>query len=105
MIKVSINNEERYYEGGIESWITQQINRRHDDNQVVCVVVSINQYPVNLLLRTPGCPSSAGGRGSNRQLTEQEEAIFSLWARNGLDTLKFTAGNVIAFLKQLRNNS
>jgi hypothetical protein len=34
MIKVSINSEERYFEGGIEAWITQQINRRRDDNEM-----------------------------------------------------------------------
>jgi hypothetical protein len=105
MIRVSINGEERSYEGGIDPWINQQINRRRDDNRIVCVVITVNQDPVNLILRTQGCAPNAGGRGSPRQLTEREEDIFALWSRHGLDDPHFTGGNVIAFLKQLRNNS
>ena len=105
MIRVSINGEERYYEGSIEPWISQQINRRRDDNKIVCVVVTVNQDPVNLILRTQGCSPDAGGRGSSRQLTEREQDIFALWSRHGLNGAHFVGGNVVAFLKQLRNNS
>lgn len=105
MIKVCINGEERKYEGGIEGWINQQISRRRDDNKIVCVVVTVNQEPVNLILRTQGCAADAGGRGRQRQLSQQENNILNLWAHHGLDAVNFTGGDVVAFLKQLRNNS
>lgn len=105
MIRVSINGEERVYYGGIESWITQQIDSRRADNRIICVVITVNQDPVNLILRTQGCAPDAGGRGSFRPLREREEDIFALWSRHHLDAPHFTGGNLVAFLKQLRNNS
>jgi len=33
----------------------------------------------------------------------QEQAVFDLWARCGLKDARFSGGNVVAFLKQLKS--
>ena len=99
MITIRIGNDERRYEELSEQWITQQINRRREDNVPPCVIVSINQPGLNMTLSTPGCASAGGG---GRVPNDQERRIFDLWARLGLDGFNFTGGNVVAFIKHLR---
>ena len=82
-----------------ESWVNQQINRRRDDGQNVSVRVIIRQDRLNMTLSTPSCPKGSGGRPPNRD----EEQIFKLWERRGLNKEQFTAENLIAFLKQIKS--
>ncbi len=37
-----------------------------------------------------------------REQTPNESEVFALWAQRGLNEADFTAGNLIAFLKQFR---
>jgi hypothetical protein len=46
--------------------------------------------------------SCKGGGGGGRPPNKQEEAVFDLWDRVGMDNARFTSGNLLAFLKQLR---
>lgn len=55
--------------------------------------------PVDLLLSTPTC---AVGAGAKRPARRGEREILDLWDTRELNTVDFTAGNVVAFLKQLR---
>jgi hypothetical protein len=105
MIKIRINGEERQYDGGIEPWINQQINRRRTDNQLVCTEVTIHHDPLNMILQTPGCEAGAAVRGGSRRPTAQEQSIYDLWGSMGLNDPKYTGGQLVAFLKQLRRNS
>jgi hypothetical protein len=105
MIRIRINGEERQYDAGIEPWINQQINRRQADNRIICTEVTIHNDPLNMLLRTPGCETSALGRGGNRPPTAQEQSIYDLWGSLGLNDPRYTGGQLVAFLKQLRRNS
>jgi hypothetical protein len=105
MIKIRINGEERQYDAGIEPWINQQINRRRADNQIVCTEVTIHHDPLNMLLRTPGCETGASGRGGGRPPSPQEQSIYDLWGSLGLNDARYTGGQLVAFLKQLRRNS
>jgi len=102
MIRIKIGSAERQLSSISdldESWINQQVNRRKQDGQAVCVDVSIEQNSVNIRLSTPACSkSSGGGRPPNRQ----EEGIFELWDKHGLNRTDFSGGNVVAFFKQLR---
>lgn len=99
MITIRVGNDERRYEDLSEQWITQQINRRREDNVPPCVIVSVRQPGLNITLSTPGY-ASAGGAG--RAPNDQERLIIDLWERLGLNGLSFTGGNVIAFIKHLR---
>lgn len=102
MITIRIGNDERSNEDVSEQWITQQINRRRDDNAPACVTVVIHQPPLNMTLRTPGCTSTAPSGGAGRAPNDQERKIFDLWDRLGLNGINFSGGNVVAFIKQLR---
>ena len=99
MIRVRIGDAERELSSVSESWVNQQINRRKADGQSVCVRVIILQDQLKMTLSTPGCPKGSGGRPPNRY----EEQVFDLWERRGLNEEQFTAGNLIAFLKQLKS--
>lgn len=102
MITIRIGNDERRCEDVSAQWITQQINRRRDDNVPACVTVVIHQPPLNMTLRTPGCAATGLGGGGGRAPNDQERKIFDLWARLGLNDLNFSGGNVVAFIKQFR---
>jgi hypothetical protein len=83
-----------------ESWINQQINRRREDGLSVCVRVSIKESPLNMALSSSGCPSARGG---SRPPNQQEQKIFDLWEKAGMNKSDFHGGNLVAFLKQLKN--
>ncbi|MEA3280069.1 MAG: hypothetical protein U9Q38_05670 [Thermodesulfobacteriota bacterium] len=99
MIRVRIGDAERELSSVSENWVNQQINRLRADGHLVCVRVIIRQDQLNMTLSTQGCPKGSGGRPPNRY----EEQVFDLWGKRGLNKEQFTGGNLIAFLKQLRN--
>ena len=82
-----------------ESWITDQVNGRQQSGPV-CVEVRIKTSGLDLHVVTPGC--GGGGGGIGRRATANEQEIIDLWTKRGLNEAGFSGGNVIAFLKQLR---
>ena len=102
MITIKIGSSEQSYENADESWINQQINGRRRDGQSVCVRVVINNGSINMVLSTPNCATGGGG---GRSPNLQEQRIFDLWDKHGLNKTDFHGGNLIAFLKQLRRIS
>lgn len=98
MINIKIGDTERELNRISESWINQQINRRRADGHSVCVRVTIRQDQLNMTLSTPNCPGRSGGRPPTRS----EKQVFDLWDQKGLNSEKFTGGNLIAFLKQFK---
>jgi hypothetical protein len=97
---INIGSAEATIEQADENWITQQISRRRDDGAAVCVRVVITESDADFALVTPAC---AGGGGGSRQLNRLEERILELWRAQGLTGHRFTGGNVVAFLHQLRH--
>lgn len=97
-IRIKIGGDERTLEEADESWVNQQINRRRDDRQVVCVQVTIQVPGLDMLLTTPTC-GSRGGAG--RPPNEHERRVFELWQKHHLDQPNFSGGDVVSFLKQL----
>ena len=98
-VTVRIGQETRDFDSASESWINDQVNRRRQDGQSVCVQVTVDGGDLDLLLSTPGCGSGGGGA---RQATAREMAILDLWSKLHLNQAGFTGGNLNAFLKQLR---
>lgn len=80
-----------------ESWIHQQVGQRQDDGQNVCARVTLNNGSVNLLLSTPQCSCAAGG---GRRPNQKEAEIIELWNKLHLNEPHWTAGNLVAFVKQ-----
>lgn len=98
MITIRIAEEERQLDAADKQWINQQINRRRADGKTVCVRVTIRRGGLDMVLATPTCTSSGGGR---RGPNTQESEVFNLWGQRGLNEADFTGGNLVAFLKQL----
>ncbi len=58
LIKILIGNNERQFDDIYnvdESWINQQINKRKEDKEKVCVRVYIKNEFIDILLTTPAC--------------------------------------------------
>jgi len=99
MIKVSIDGTEKIDNEIDERWIAQQINKRKDEGKTPCVIVEIRENGIDMILSTPNCSHSAGG---SRKPTINEERILNLWEKNHLKSDSFAGGNLVAFIKQLR---
>ncbi|MEZ4221381.1 MAG: hypothetical protein R3B13_10690 [Polyangiaceae bacterium] len=98
---IRIGGQERNLADVEPSWVAQQIDGRRGDGQPVCVEVRIQRPGCDLRLTTPQCaPRGIGGRAPN--CAEQE--IIELWKRNHLLLPDYSAGNVIAFTKQVRRH-
>lgn len=82
-----------------ESWINEQINKRREAGEPVCVRVTVKTSDADLVFSSPGCATS--GRAVSRELSRIENQIRELWQKRGLNTNDFTGGSVVAFLKQL----
>ena len=98
-VPVRVGQETRDLEAASESWINDQLNRRREDGQNICVQVTVHAGGLQLALSTPGCASGGGG---GRQPTSREMAVLDLWNKLHLNQVGFTGGNLVAFLKQLR---
>ena len=99
MIKIRIGEAEKDFASTDEHWINQQISRRREDGQTVCVKVTVHEGDLHIVLSTPTCGTSAGG---SKPPSPQEKDIFSLWKQRGLDKADFTGGDLVAFLKQIK---
>lgn len=99
-IRIQIGKSERAIEEIEPNWITEQINRRRHEDVPVCVRITINTGSINLSLATSDCPKSSA---SSRKPNTQENEIFDLWERLHLNNSGFSPGNLVAFIKQLRN--
>lgn len=101
MFTVRIGTETRDIGDATENWINEQVNRRRRERQAVCVELVVNTSGLNLRLATAGC--GAGGGGS-RPPNANESRVLKLWEHRGLSATDLTAGQVIAFLKELRRS-
>ena len=102
MIDVKIGSNKRQFENISvidENWINQQIQGLKRDGHQICVRISVNEGPVNVLLATADCSSNGGG---GREATADERRVFELWERLGLKDGEIAGGKVVAFFKQLR---
>jgi hypothetical protein len=100
MVTIKVGSSEQQLESLDEGWLLQQIKRRRRDGERVCVIVEIDDSPINLIFPTKGC--ARGGGSSARAYTAEEQRVIDLWQKHHLDELEFKEGELIAFLKQLR---
>jgi len=102
LIKIRIGSNERQFDDVYdidESWINQQINKRKEHKEKICIRVYIKNELIDVLLTTPAC---GRGGGSSRRPNSRETEIFNLWKIRGLNEEIISGGKLIAFLKQLR---
>jgi len=103
MITIKIGSYERIFSavGNIdENWIKQQIRGLRNDGYSVCVRITIDKNPLNMVLTTQGCNSNGG---STRLPNYDEKRIFEFWHARKLDKKDFDENNLVAFLMQVRN--
>ena len=100
MVKIKIGEIEKEWSEVDEHWINQQINRRRADGLTVCVRVIVQKDDLNMILSTPACATS---KMRGRTPRPREKELFDLWDKRGLNDADFTGGNLVAFLKQLKN--
>lgn len=99
MINVTVAGIEQSLEGLSESWLHEQIRRRQQAGERVCVHVSVQTSEINAGVSSGACPS---GRASSRQLTEKEHEVLTLWKHFGLGEGEVNSGKLVAFLQRLR---
>lgn len=98
-IKIKIGDEERAFDGDVH-WIHEQIDGRRNKGANACVMVTIKCGQIDMILTTPGC---AGHGGGGRRPNRDEQQIFDRWNELKLNTMQFTSGNLVAFLKGILN--
>lgn len=99
MITVKIGALERSLENADPSWINQQVNGLKHDGHTICVLIKINEGPVQMTLATQDC-AVGGGRG--RPPNALEQRILDLWRKHHLDQTDITGGFVVSFLNELK---
>ena len=99
MITIRIGSSERTFEQADTAWVVQQVNRRKKDGQVICVQVIIDNDYLNMILSTPNCSrTGVSGRPPNNE----EQEIFDLWEKRGLNEEGFSVRDLTSFLNQLK---
>lgn len=94
---VTIGDSQRAIDDADAQWITEQLNRRRQAGEAVCVRVAINTGNIDFTLASGDCPT---GGGMGRRLTPEEEDVLASWRRFGLDDSDFPPGKLVAFLQQ-----
>lgn len=99
MITIQIGSSALPLQQADPNWVTEQLQRRRQAGQSVCVRVTVDVRPdINIQLSTVSCPS---GGGVVRPLRSREQMIFDLWAKHHLDQPEIHPGNLVSFLRQL----
>jgi hypothetical protein len=98
-IRIRIGQDERELSQADEHWITSRIRQEEADQGSVCIRIFVKVGDVDIILSSGGCPQSGGG-GRKPRANEQE--LFDLWNKLGLNAKDVTGGKVNAFLKQAR---
>lgn len=98
-VRVIIGTSERDLKNIESNWVNEQINRRKEEGAPICIRVLIEHGDINITLSTPDCPC---GSGKPRRLTNSENEVLELWNSCHLNENRFSSGNLVSFLKQLR---
>lgn len=96
MIKVKIGPVQKELEDVDPKWVHKMIRSLREAGPPVCVIVTIDEPPINFTLSTKEC-NRGGSPIAN--FNEKEQRIIELW-RKHLDEDEVGPGHLIAFLSQ-----
>lgn len=99
MNRIWIGSADRSLEEADPQWIHEQLEARRREGANTCVRVSIKVDGADIALETVNCQSRPGAR---REPNALEESVFDLWEKNHLREASFSAGNLAAFVQQVR---
>lgn len=97
MIRISINNVEKYLSEVSESWIADQINHQRGIG-AVCVKVYVKAPGIDIALASEGC---GGGQSGGRRPNREEMVFVDAWQQFQLGNSPINTGRLIAFLKKI----
>ncbi len=72
MIQISIGGMPRDIQYADENWITQQVNKRRELGEPVCVRVTIKTPEIDLVFSSPGCSGRGGGFEPHLRLRQRD---------------------------------
>jgi hypothetical protein len=98
MIEITINEEKQNLSDINPDWINRQIKGREGEGIPVCVTIRVKEPGVDLVLSCGECGSSYGG---GRQVTVDEQRIFSLWDKFDCGKKPINTGQLVSFLRRL----
>jgi hypothetical protein len=100
VITLSIGSETRTLSDDLsdvdEAWVNRGINQ---PSTPPCVRLRIQVGHLNMSLTSGNCP---GGAGGGRAPSPDEARVSSLWHELRLNSVDFSGGHLIAFLKRAR---
>lgn len=97
MITVKIGPMQREYENADANWVHKMVKSLRDSGEGVCVIVTIEEPPINISLASKDCNRTGGGPPN---FNEKEEKIIELW-RKHLGEDEVVPGHLVSFLSQL----
>ncbi len=95
---VHIGDSHRKLEDATAQWITEQIIRRRQAGEAVCIRVNLEKQNMRVTLASADCH---GGGGGGRPPNKEEAAVIAEWTKRGLDGNNIPPGQLIAFLNQV----
>ncbi|MBU2874288.1 hypothetical protein [Marinobacter salexigens] len=99
MITVTVAGIEQDLAGLSDSWLHEQIRRRQNSGESVCVQVKVRTSEMHVGVSTGSCPV---GVASSRQPNANERKILELWKHFELGGSDVNSGKLVAFLQRLR---
>jgi len=99
MNAIRIGSAERRLEEADPQWIQEQLEARRREGANSCVRITIKVDGADVALETVNCQSRPGAR---REPNALEISLFDLWEKLHLREETFSAGNLVAFVQQVR---
>lgn len=100
MTTVSIGEVEADLSHATAGWIRDHVRALRSREIPVCVQVTIQSGPINIVLSTSACGSS---RRSSWEPNTEEQKIVELWRKRGLSEDDFDVGQLIAFTNEIKH--
>lgn len=98
MIKVKIGPTQKELKDVDQNWVHEMINLLQKSGEPECVIVNIEEPPINIILSTKACNRAGSGIAN---FNERERKIIELWQKH-LGKDEVVPGQLVAFLSQLR---
>lgn len=99
MNTIRIGTAERRLVDADTQWIQEQLEARRREGANSCVRITIKVDGADVALETLNCQSRPGAR---REPNALEMSLFDLWEKHHLREAAFSAGNLVAFVQQVR---
>ena len=99
MVTVTVAGIEQDLAGLSESLLHEQIRRRQNSGESVCVQVEIKTSEIHVGVSTGAC---LAGAASSRQPNAKEREILELWEHFALGGSDVNSGKLVAFIQRLR---